>query len=50
MKLIAKYLKDYRAFLAVTLVIKAIGTLVELIIPYILSHIVDVIVPKQVMG
>ena len=50
MKLILKYLKPYRGFLAITFLIKAIGTVVELIIPYILSHIVDVIVPKQVLG
>ena len=50
MKLILKYLKPHTAFLAITLLIKAIGTVVELIIPYILSHIVDVIVPKQVLG
>lgn len=50
MNLILKYLKPYRGFLAITLLIKAIGTVVELIIPYILSHIVDVIVPKQVLG
>ena len=50
MNLILKYLKPYRGFLAITLLIKAIGTVVELIIPYILSHIVDVIVPKQVIG
>ncbi len=50
MKLILKYIKPYRGFLAITLLIKAIGTVVELIIPYILSHIVDVIVPKQVLG
>ena len=50
MKLILKYIKPYRGFLALTFIIKAFGTIVELIIPYILSHIVDVIVPKQVIG
>ena len=50
MNLILKYLKPHRGFLAGTFIIKAIGTIVELIIPYILSHIVDVIVPKQVLG
>ena len=50
MKLILKYIKPYRGFLALTFLIKALGTIVELVIPYILSHIVDVIVPKQVIG
>ena len=46
MKLIAKYLKPYKGFLTITLIIKAIGTVTELIIPYILSHIIDVVIPK----
>ena len=46
MKLIAKYIKPYVGFLSLTLVIKAIGTIIELIIPYILSYIVDDIIPK----
>ena len=46
MKLILKYIKPYRSFLILTLVIKMLGTLIELIIPYILSHIVDVVIPR----
>lgn len=46
MKLIMKYIKPYLGFLSITLCIKALGTIIELIIPYILSHIVDVIIPK----
>lgn len=46
MKLIIKYLKPYLGFLSLTFIIKVIGTIIELIIPYILSHIVDVIIPK----
>lgn len=50
MKMIFKYIKPYTAFMLVTLFIKTAGTLVELFIPYILSHIVDDIVPKQVLS
>ena len=46
MKLILKYIKPYRGFLILTLVIKMLATLIELIIPYILSHIVDVVIPR----
>ena len=46
MKLITKYLKPYSWYLAFTFIIKAIATITELIIPYILSHIIDVIIPK----
>ena len=46
MKLIIKYIKPYLGFLALTLIIKTLATIAELIIPYILSHIIDVIIPK----
>lgn len=45
MKLLIKYLKPMGGFLLATLSIKMLGTLIELIIPYILSHIIDVVVP-----
>ena len=45
MKLLLEYLKPYRRLIALTLLIKVLGTLVELAIPYILSHILDVAVP-----
>ena len=46
MKLIIKYLKPHFGFLSLTLLIKTLATVSELIIPYILSHIIDVIIPK----
>lgn len=46
MKLIMKYIKPYLGFITLTLIFKGLGTIVELIIPYILSHIVDVVIPK----
>ncbi len=47
MKLMIKYLRPLAPYMLVGLIIKAFGTVVELIIPYILSHIIDNIVPMQ---
>ncbi len=45
MKLLLEYLKPYRRFITLALIIKTFGTLIELAIPYILSHILDNVVP-----
>ncbi len=45
MKLLIKYLKPMGGMLALGLTIKMLATLIELVIPYILSHIIDVVVP-----
>ncbi len=45
MKFLLSYLKSYKWFITVALIIKTAGTLVELAIPYILSHILDNVVP-----
>ena len=47
MKLLLKYLKPYKWFIAVALTIKTSATLVELFIPYIMSHILDNVVPQK---
>ncbi|MBQ9783865.1 MAG: ABC transporter ATP-binding protein [Clostridia bacterium] len=47
MKLLLEYLKPYRLYITWTLTIKTAATLVELIIPYILSHILDNVVPMR---
>lgn len=47
MKLILKYLKPYKWFVFLALTIKTAATLVELFIPYILSHILDKVVPTH---
>lgn len=47
MKLIWKYLRPLRRSLAYGLTIKVIATLFELLLPYILSHILDVVVPQH---
>ncbi|MDO4520998.1 MAG: ABC transporter transmembrane domain-containing protein, partial [Erysipelotrichaceae bacterium] len=45
MKLIFRYLKKYKGAVALAIFIKLIGTLSELLLPYILEHIIDDVVP-----
>ncbi len=47
MKLLVEYLKPYKWFIALSLIIKTAGTLIELVIPYVLSHILDNVVPTR---
>ena len=47
MKLLFSILKPYRRYITVALIIKMAGTLVELAIPYILSYILDYVVPEK---
>ncbi len=50
MKRLFSYLVPYKARMAVGLTIKVLGTLVELAIPYILSVILDEVIPSAVSG
>ena len=47
MKLMLRYLRPYSWGVAFVLTIKFFGTLTELFLPYILSHILDNVVPRQ---
>ncbi len=47
MKFIAKYLRPHFALMTIGLIIKTIGTVVDLLIPYILEHIIDNVVPTK---
>ena len=47
MRLLLDYLKPYRWYIALTLTVKIAATLVELAIPYILSYILDDVVPTE---
>lgn len=47
MKFIFRYLKPYVGAMLIGLSIKCAGTLIELALPYILSHILDEIVPHD---
>ena len=45
MRLIFQYLKRYGSAVALVIFIKLIGTMSELLLPYILEHIIDDVVP-----
>lgn len=47
MKFIFSYLKKYRGMIAFTMLIKLTGTVGELMIPYVLEHIIDYVVPEK---
>ncbi len=47
MKLIAKYLRKFIGTMLFGLSIKIVGTLMDLVLPYILAHIVDNVVPSE---
>ena len=47
MKFLFRYLRPYAKGMLLGFSIKCFGTLIELALPYILSHIVDVVVPKD---
>ena len=47
MKIMLKYLKPFRRRMSVGLSIKIFGTLVELLLPYILSHILEKVVVRE---
>lgn len=45
MKLIFRCLKRYSGMVALAIIIKLLGTMIELALPYILEHIIDYVVP-----
>ena len=45
MKFIWKYLRPYRLFILGVMLIKLLGTLLELMIPYVMEHMLDNVVP-----
>ena len=45
MKLIFRAMSRYKGAIALAILVKLIGTLTELTLPYILEHMIDVIVP-----
>lgn len=47
MKLLVKYLRPYVGRMSFGLVIKTIGTIMDLFLPWILSHIIDNVIPKK---
>ena len=47
MKIMLKYLKPFRRRMTAGISIKILGTLVELLLPYILSHILEKVVVRE---
>lgn len=47
MKFIWSYLKKYTAAVILVVIIKFLGTLVELLIPYVLEHLIDNVAPTK---
>lgn len=47
MKWLAAYFKPYRARISLELIIKTVATLMDLCIPWILGHIIDVVIPSR---
>ena len=45
MKLIWKYIRPYRGFILAVMVIKLIGTGTDLLLPYVLEHLLDHVIP-----
>ena len=50
MRFLLKYLKKYRGFMAGVMVIKLAGTLLELLIPYVLEYLIDTVAPTKQTG
>ncbi len=50
MKLIWKYIRPYRWFIAAVMLVKLLGTGTELLIPYVLEHLLDHVVPAAENG
>ena len=49
MRKILSYLKPYSLRIALGLLIKTSGTMIELVLPYILSHLIDEVAPTKNM-
>ena len=49
MKLIWKYMRPFAGRMSVGLLIKTVGTMMDLLLPMILEHLIDEVVPKENM-
>lgn len=50
MKMILRYMKEYAGRITTSMTIKLLGTITELMIPYILEHLIDEVVPQGQMS
>jgi len=46
MKRMMTYIRPYYGYMALTIVIKFIGTVMDLVIPYLISHMIDYVAPS----
>lgn len=47
MKLIINYLKPYRSRITIGVIIKFLGTMMELVLPWNLAYILDQVIPQK---
>ena len=47
MKFIFSYLKKYRVMVVAAMAVKLLGTLSELMVPYVLEHLIDIVAPRK---
>lgn len=47
MKFIFSYLKKYRVMVIIAMGIKLLGTISELMVPYVMEHLIDVVAPRK---
>ena len=47
MRFLLKYLKKYRWFMAGVMGIKLMGTLLELLLPYVMEYLIDTVAPDS---
>lgn len=47
MKLIIHYLKPYRSRVTLGVIIKFLGTMMELVLPWNLAYILDYVIPQK---
>ena len=45
MRLILRYIRPYRLFILAVMIIKLIGTGTDLLMPYVLEHLLDHVIP-----
>ena len=50
MKFIFSYLKKYRWMVIAAMLIKLLGTLAELMVPYVLEHLIDKVAPQKIVA
>ncbi len=50
MRFMLSYMKKYKGLVALCMILKLVGTMTELLIPYVLEYLIDEIAPTQEIG